>query len=372
MNIVHETDTLQGKASNGKAKFWKGRVLFDGLNHFTQTVAWTRNGDGVDSQPLVSTPKLITTKNAGQANERGGKDQAIAEITSAAQVKIDKGYFLEGQRPAKEETRPLPMLAHGYDKRGHEILWPAFVQPKLDGTRMLFDGRVGWSRQGKNYLPEVIEHLACPLPGGVILDGELMLDHNEFTFQDTIRAIKKYRPSVTPQLTYHVYDCVDDTRSFAERYEIIRSIVPTLTEAGFRIVLVQTEIAGSPEEIPTWHETFTGDGFEGTMIRNIHGKYTPGQRSKDLLKFKEFQDAEFTIVDVVDGVAKEVGCAIFVCETPEGKTFNVRPKGTYAERQAMYQKRASLIGQLLSVQFFSLSEDRIPRFPVGLAVRDYE
>jgi hypothetical protein len=34
--------------------------------------------------------------------------------------------------------------------------------------------------------------------------------------------------------------------------------------------------------------------------------------------------------------------------------------------------RGDYIGKDLTVQFFELTDDGVPRFPVGIAVRDYE
>lgn len=377
METIFETPLLVARNSKGKKKWWQGRVVTDGEAHFTQTESYQETSDGT-STPLISTPKRIKGKNIGRSNETTPKEQAISEIASAVSKKRDKGYWTDGE--PEPERLPLPMLAHSHEKRGHDVVYPAFVQPKLDGTRMLFDGRRGWSRQGKLYIEEVIAHLRCELPTGTILDGELMLDHNEYTFQDTIRAIKKYRPEVSPKLQFFVYDLLIEGKlkaPFAERYELLKNFFNE--SSGFcsldglptTAIILPTLEVHEETQMRKMHGVFTGEGFEGLMVRNKKGPYKDGHRSKHLQKVKEFLSDEFPIVDVIDGEAKEEGCAIFICEA-EGGTFNVRPKGTIAERQKMYDDREALIGQPLSVRFQEFTEDRIPRFPVGLAVRDYE
>ena len=44
-------------------------------------------------------------------------------------------------------------------------------------------------------------------------------------------------------------------------------------------------------------------GYEGSIYRSFEGKYK-GTRSWDLMKFKDFHDAEATIIDFVAGKGK--------------------------------------------------------------------
>lgn len=106
------------------------------------------------------------------------------------------------------------------------------------------------------------------------------------------------------------------------------------------------------------------------MIRSHTGSYVIGQRDVQLLKYKDFLDDEFTIIDVLEGGGKEKGCAIFVCETKDKQAFNVRPRGTAEARKEMFADRKDYIGKPLTVQFQNLSDDGVPRFPTGIAVRE--
>jgi hypothetical protein len=85
-------------------------------------------------------------------------------------------------------------------------------------------------------------------------------------------------------------------------------------------------------------------------------------------------DEEFEIVGVKEGEGKFEGLAIFRCKTAQGAEFDATPKGTDAERRAYYEQRAELVGKHLTVRFFewTSSEPPVPRFPIGIAVRDYE
>lgn len=370
MITYHQTPLLQSKTSKGLRKFWQGFAITDGTDYYTRTCSYQEKADGQPSSEVWSIPARVQGKNIGRANETTPRDQAILEITSNMNKKRDKGYHEEGE---EIDSLPLPMLAHDYNKRAHDIDWtrPVYVQPKLDGTRMLFDGKKGWSRQGKLYLDEVISHLKWEIPEGFILDGELMLDQNEFTFQETISAIKKFRPETSPKLQFHVYDICNHKMPFKSRMDRLQYLL-THSDCPKNIIPVLTEEVEEIAQVKKAHRRFTEAGYEGVMIRNADGFYKFGNRSADLQKYKHFQDDEYEIIRVVDGVGKEEGCAIFFCRVGVNQEVKVRPRGTLAYRQELWANKEDLIGKKLTVRFQELTDDGIPRFPVGIAIRDYE
>jgi DNA ligase-1 len=109
---------------------------------------------------------------------------------------------------------------------------------------------------------------------------------------------------------------------------------------------------------------------EGLMIRNKQGLYQLGSRSVDLQKYKEFEDAEYPVIGFTEGQGLAKGHVIWICRTKEGKDFHVVHKGTHEERAAFFKKAKSYIGKELTVRYQELSEDGIPRFPVGITFRE--
>ena len=107
------------------------------------------------------------------------------------------------------------------------------------------------------------------------------------------------------------------------------------------------------------------------MLRNRLGLYK-NDRSIDLQKYKEFQDAEYEIVQFKEGEGTEKGCVIWVCKTEEGKVFNCRPRGTHEDRIELFKNGSQYIGKKLTIRFQELTDDKIPRFPIGITFRDYE
>ena len=115
---------------------------------------------------------------------------------------------------------------------------------------------------------------------------------------------------------------------------------------------------------------FVGQGYEGTIVRNANGKYAINQRSNDLQKYKDFQDAEFKIVDVKEGNGSDAGLAIFVCLNKNGTEFSCRPEGDKEYRSDLFRNREKLVGQFLTIRYQSLNESGSPQFPVGISVRE--
>jgi ATP-dependent DNA ligase len=363
METIHQTDVLREKTSKGLDKFWQGQVLTDGTDFFTRSRTYQALAGGGLSKEVLSTPVRIEAKNVGRSNETSLREQAISEIKSDEAKKRKKGYVGEGEQKA---ILPLPMLAHSFEKRKHTISYPVCCMPKLDGIRLLSDSSSAWSRGGDPLIPEVVAHLR--FEAGCILDGELILPPEAGGFQQTMKAAKKFRPELSPRLEYHVFDMVDEVEPFPERYERLKEV---LKSAPPNVKLVPVVICHNEAEVLALLDQYLTEGFEGVMIRSREGGYVLSNRSVGLLKHKKFiEDREFVIVDVIEGKGSEEGCAIYVCRTPENREFNVRPMGDVASRRAAFADRANLIGRELTVKYQELSTDLIPRFPVGIGIRE--
>ena len=128
-------------------------------------------------------------------------------------------------------------------------------------------------------------------------------------------------------------------------------------------VLVPTYKCGSSLAIIEWQHEFINWGYEGLMVR-LDEKYE-NKRSKYLLKYKMFQDQEFTIIDIQEGIGNKMGMVgSFVFETEEGKRFNASPKFNWEECKYIWDNRDKIIGCTATVKYFNITPDGIPRFPV--------
>lgn len=364
-------ETLYGIAKSGSVYVWRIYVVHNPND--TGTIHISRGL--IDGKKHTTQETIKTGKNLGKANATTAIGQAIFNAESKRNKKLDSGYdyTIEGSRD-KFNSLLKPMLAQSYDKHKKKLVYPCYAQPKLDGIRCLAR-RVGdvvtlYSRKGKvlDLVPHINEALLEVLDDGQCADGELYT--HGWDFQKIISAIKKTNEN-TPGIEYHIYDLPDmkdRSKPFEERFS--SEAMSKIFNAVHCLVPVHTPVIESEELLMSYEDACCNEGYEGIMARNAQSEYLFGYRSKDLLKVKRFLDAEYKIVDFTHGTSIELECCIFICETPEGERFNVRPVGTHEERKVMYKNGASYVGKLLTVKYQELSNDKVPRFPVGLHVRE--
>lgn len=324
----------------------------------------------------VDTYEYWVGVNIGKANETTFHEQALFEGQSIWNRLRDAGFTTtmpsaDTKYNTDANGKIKPMLAIPYNEK--KIKFPCLCQPKYDGVRCTIskdsDGIHIISRKGKPYN---IPHLAKWAEENwriLPLDGELY-NHKELTFQEIISAVKKVS-ELTEKIKYVVYDRPIDCLTFDERW---RGLVQDLRLFKYDTSPVYTSkvrLCHTLDDIMKFHEECVSWGYEGIIIRNLDGEYEYGFRSNDLIKYKHFDTDEFKIVDVEEATGRDAGTAVFVCSC-EGGTFNVKPQGTRELRKSYYGDREKLVGKMVTVQYQGLSDDRKPRFPSALTLRDYE
>jgi DNA ligase-1 len=320
---------------------------------------------GVTGGKMVEHISLVKEgKNKGKKNETTVEQQADLEVQRECVKKKKQGYHL------KNEVNVIikPMLAQEYKQQN---VTPAWVQPKLDGVRCLVyleNGEVVFqSRQNTIYDP--ILHLVGELRAilerapDIVLDGELYA--HELGFENIISMVRRAKvkhPGIH-NIKYHMYDLFykDTSMYFIDRHQLLTKIY----DGEPNVVVVET-IPVKKSDIETLLHKYIAANYEGIMIRG-NGVYKHG-RSKDLLKYKLFQDDEFEVVGHHEG---QGGIPIFECKIKD-KTFSVAMKGTTESKKERMENVEEFYGKLLTVKYQELSADGIPRFPVGIAFRDYE
>jgi ATP-dependent DNA ligase len=86
------------------------------------------------------------------------------------------------------------------------------------------------------------------------------------------------------------------------------------------------------------------------------------------------QDEEFDIVGVEEGRGKLAGhVGAFICQMDNGKTFKAKMSGDTGKLKEYYEHRKLWMGKCLTVQFQDYTAaEGVPRFPVGLRIREDE
>lgn len=331
----------------------------------------------VGGKQQEATTHIREGKNLGKANETSCLDQALSEAQSKWLKQCDKTYSTDRGGASQDRS---PMLAHKYEDYKHQVNFPAEVQPKLDGVRCgaYKEGNaiVLKSRQGKEHVG--LDHIRRELAEifndyeNLQLDGELYVHGSEVNFQDLISLVKKDQEG-SEQVQYHIYDVYGEG-DFHTRFRDFCNDFAAISYNFKHVVIVPTHRVHNHEAIMDYHKHYTECGYEGVMLRHNGCKYTPGHRSRELLKVKLMQTEDFEIIGAKEGKGKREGLiGSFIC-AHNGRTFDSCPEGTDEQKREYWVNRDSYIGKKLTIRFFSWTDSEIPvpRFPVGVCVRDYE
>lgn len=371
-----ELPTLYKKTSSGAIQSWQ--IIVD---EATITKRYGRLGGTITE----TDPDTVEGKNIGRANQTTAEEQAMAEAQAQWTKKLKGGYVQReldawmGKESSEIQGGIWPMLAQVFSKAKHKIVWPAAVQPKLDGHRCICvvkDGKATlWSRSRKpiNSMPHIIsaiENLNLP---DMIVDGELYNHDYCDNFEDLTSLIKSSTPKPDHEkMHYYIYDCVpnnDFDTPFIERAKFIkRYITHQMTPPP--LVGVRTFIVDNEEDAMDMTDRFLADRYEGGIVRNLDSPYHSVSKSHhctDLQKIKIFTDDEFEVIDVKEGRGKMKGKGIFVCKTEEGNFFDVKLKGSLDELKKYWDDPSLAIGRKLTVQYFRYTKkNNVPYLPVGL------
>lgn len=164
-----------------------------------------------------------------------------------------------------------PLLAHVYEP--HRVTYPCYVQPKLDGIRALYQAGRFQSRDEIPFPVGLLDHLAQPLLGifgtsHAPLDGELYV--HGWPLQRINAAVTPVRNKPTEdtvKVEYHVFDVVDFSKSFADRF-------PFNFNWPFPIRGVQTVFCAHQNQADSLYADWVAEGYEGIMFRLGRCPYT--------------------------------------------------------------------------------------------------
>lgn len=166
-------------------------------------------------------------------------------------------------------------------------------------------------------------------------------------------------------LEYHVYDIIDTTKKLkqSERSELLRDLRNHITNYTTSVRTIETTIVHNREEVQQLHDEYVSQGYEGLILRDGDGKYEFNQRSKSLLKVKEYQDEEFQIIGCgYDENKATIGESFyFVLKNNKNDlTFKSRPTGTSEMKEHWFNNISDYIGKKATVRFFARSNDGLP------------
>jgi len=261
-----------------------------------------------------------------------------------------------------------------------------YVAQKMDGCRCITivneHGKAhSYSREGKAFttlsiLEKNIEDLGLK---NVVFDGEICFieKNGKENFQEIMKVIRKKNYSI-PDPVYKIFDFLkyedfyskNSKNNLSERWLNLRKILPE--NSKFLHVLPQT-LVKSKEELQKFYSEALKNGWEGLILRK--DTTYKGKRSKDLLKYKEFNDAEYIVEDLEFGPFryvqdnKEVEEVMLSCVMISHKKNEVRVGSgfTIEQRKDFHKNPNKILGKTILVQYFeeTTNQDGNPslRFP---------
>lgn len=335
-----------------------------------------------DGKLTTSLSTICIGKNIGKKNETSPIDQALAEATAKHQKKLDKSY---NEVLTKELNYYEPMLARDAKESKDlpeegEFKYKTFVQPKLDGLRTINENKSLTSRNGKPYITCL--HL---YQDKVTLDGELYSHEYHDDFNEIVSLVKKTKPTkediyeASQKVEMWCYDLPSHPGVFSDRYANLDKFLKELNNPS--LVLVPTYPVTCMDDVKKYHDKFLEEGFEGTIIRIDLDNYESGKRPKQLLKYKDFVDEEFTIIGAEEGTGGRTGTiGFFYMQMDNGKKFKSNVKGNFNYLTDIWKNHKLYIDKKATVKYFNLTPEKengdggVPRFPyiIKLDRQSYE
>jgi len=275
-----------------------------------------------------------------------------------------------------------PMLAYKMGKK--EIDWSQeiFMQPKLDGVRCLISKNGAVSRTGKPW--KNIEHIIRRLKPFFnthpdhILDGELYNHKLKNDFEKIISLVRKQKPTSSDKneakklVQFHVYDCINPSnKNYSAR--LFEMTAFGIYGKYIKLVYTQSVYKGSPEYMKEINKNHLNKGYEGSIMR-LDKPYEQ-KRSYNLQKWKNFSDAEATIVNYEEGKGKRTGTlGKFIMQDDDGNIFGCPPgKGyNYKDMADILENIHKYMGQRATFTYFERTKAGSYRHPLFKGLRDYE
>ena len=284
-------------------------------------------------------------------------------------------------------------LANKFDPKKHKLDSSWCLERKLDGVRCNVINKNGvikcYSRQGKEIttLGKLVDELQGRLPNNTVLDGEVCLvDKNGLeSFQGIMKEIKRKDHTIEnplllcfDYLTLETFENKKGTLKYTERMEMLKEWYSlqnwnTQNKVAKHLSIVNYE-RYSPEALEEWNKRVKEYNWEGLMFRKDVGY--EGKRTNNLLKFKQWQDAEYKVIGVEEGDAQElvdgkmvkIKCVGNLIIEHKGNKVGVGTGLSLEQRKRWYRHPEEIIGKVCTIKFFEETQNQDGswslRFPV--------
>lgn len=273
------------------------------------------------------------------------------------------------------------MLCSGYEEKVvQKIIYPAFVQLKMDGMRfnaIVEGGNVEFrSRNGKelNILNPLFAEVFLQMSrniglGDVVFDGELIVadDFGKPLDRKTGNGIlnKALKGTITQEESAQIRATVWDViplNAFRQgycpvEYDIRLATVATAIEKlpsalSFQalVSVVDTTIVNSLDEAKDVFQKYYSAGLEGIILKDRRGSWE-NKRTKSQVKFKGELECDLVCVGWEEGTGKNIGkLGALVLQSSDAKVNVSVGTGLTDENRSTLTEQ-NIVGKIISVKY---------------------
>lgn len=412
--------TLFQMDSKGKIRVWEIKVV-----EISDTLTNIVSYSGQEGGKMIETITPITAgSNVGKANEKSIYEQAIFDAKSEINKKVKSGYVEDKVNlKTKGETATIkaPMKGYAYapypdrnNKKDKRLSLDDLgiknteveIQVKLDGWRIRIeidaDNITYYTSSGDVTLefPQVSASLRKSFDKikdyvkekyGVekyYLDGEIYR-HNlnlvkdakgnivDYFYKDntsgfnatasacaSIKNLTPIKQALRDEMQFYLFDvCMDapyTTRKKVLEYFYTDTVLPVISK----------RINANENEIDELFLEYLEGGYEGLMIRKLDMPYE-FKRSKQLTKYKPFEDAEFKIVGFRESVqGNTLGSIEIELEDGSRAFANLKEElGDDGTKLQIWNNQSDYLDKWVTVEFMGYTPDGSLRHPRAKAFR---
>ena len=279
------------------------------------------------------------------------------------------------------------MLADDSKKHEKKLKGKVFLEPKLDGVRVIVvcdvnkDTVTLYSRNGKELtnfprIQQQFDSMLDQLPQSMVFDGEVMSDD----FQALMKEIHRKEGAQTDDAVLNLFDCLPLTEFKNGGYKLpLHTRKRELEQFKFGpniklVEWVQVDLDNDRDRFLDYNKLCVDKGYEGIMVKPIEGHYEC-KRSSLWLKVKPFIEVSLKVVDVEEGTGRNQGkLGALIVEGVDMDKFirtNVGSGLTDQDRDEYWKSKDKLIGQIVEVRADAITQNqeadeeyslRFPRF----------
>ena len=300
----------------------------------------------------------------------------------------------------KHSTIKVPvfecMLADDSKKHEKKMTGEVYVEPKLDGVRVITicdvdkDEVKMFSRNGKELtnFPRILEQFDSMLDQmseSMVFDGEVM----SADFQTLMREIHRKGGAKTDDAVLNLFDCLTleefkeggSSTELSERKNLLDQYKygPNINLVEY--VKMDLDDDDGQKQFADYNKLCIDKGFEGIMVKPITGHYEC-KRSSLWLKVKPFIEVSLEVKAVEEGTGRNVGkLGALIVEGVDDDKFirtNVGSGLTDDNRDEFWKHKDKLIGQIVEVRADAITQNQDAtdeyslRFPRFLRFRGFE